>query len=366
MTTESINNQIVIRSPLDVVASVPYLLGFQPGESIVAVFFGDTPSYNVVARIDLKQRPSGQRYPVRGFESLDDYLASGIDRCVRSAIESGANSAQLIAYLPEPPHVILEYLQTVADLINQAGLSIYAQGWVDQGLWFDADKWFTPSAHDNPGEAISDASRTQCSWVAQGASYLPNRDSLWDLIRGTPTQLAEDVLAGHRAGNHDWYQYAGSWRIRRKIENQLFAYITAAVVDQLQRDEYATWMLALWDRRVREPLLWRLAAYLFEGDLQPAEARRAMDRLCFLVRNSPASFIAPVASVAATFAWQIGEGPLASTIAEHGLNDDSANVMCGLVWQAVNQGLHPGGWTASLQAMTLRQLRGTQSKIRSA
>ena len=365
MTTESIPPNIVIHSPLDVVSSVPYLLGFQPGESIVTVFFNDEASYVVAARIDLRRGPAGQRYPA-SYDSVNDYLCAGIDRCVRSAIDAGATGVQLIAYLPEPPHLILEYLDTVTRLISAFDLPVMARGWVDQGRWFDAEKWLSLAVHDDLGEVIDTASEAACSWIVQGSGYLKDRDSLWEIIRGAPTELANDIAAKHRSGDHDWYQYAGSWRVRRKIENHLFAYVTSAVVDRLELDEYATWLLGLWDRRVREPLLWRLATYLAHGETPTEDAHRAMDRLCFLVRNAPPTLISPIASVAAAFAWQIGNGALSTTIAEHGLNDNPNNVLCGLVWQAVCQGVHPNEWTTPLCAMTLRQLRGTHTKIRAS
>lgn len=359
MTTESIQpNVLVARRPLDIVASVPYLLGYQPHDALVAVFFTSELRHAVTACVQLGPDSLTDSHPDTPAGQL---LYAGVARVFHAAADRDACNVQLVLYSERPLAELESLLDWVRELASEVEMHELASGWVRGTQWFNAQ------AIDPLGESISSASAAAATWVLHGTNYLPDRESLRGLFAGEPTELSREVEQLRCGPNTNrWKKELEFYRTRRQVENELYDYLTAQTVSALKPLRFGRWLMALKDRRVREPLLARMVRYLRTVGRNENEARRAMDRVAFLVRNAPADLAPAVSSVAAAYAWLIGDGALAAVAAERGLAEDSDHILCSLVWQAVAAGMHPAEWSQMLTSLTLRQLRSAQPPSRDA
>jgi hypothetical protein len=331
---------------------VPYLLGFAPTSSIVLVFFDVDQRHVLTARIGWPT-PADLSQPC---------LALVIETC-RSARGNGADGAQVVLYPPasRPPSLHTETVCAVADSMRGTEIALRCLGTIADGFWRDL--------LDLPGQAeqLNDSGLSaSCQWVANGISYLPDRQSLVERIDGDPTTTCIRLTAALQVSGGEGYAPAMSRaRDRRAIEDAIYNYLLPADIPptldtpdvqlQLPPDAHILrWALALADRRIREPLLWRFAQVTPETD---GAGRQALAGLSLLVRHTPDPVIAALASCAAALAWQQGNGALAQIAAERGLKADPRNVLCKLVFKAVEQGVHPSIWVEMLNSMTLHELR---------
>lgn len=347
---------LVLRGQAQVAASVPYLLGFQPTESIVAVFASARGRHVLTARLDLPE-------PVIEPAALFDALMSA---CAQ-AEQHGAKHASFILYPPESsvgpelPAVVTALRAAVGEsALSLEGISTVHRGSVRDEL--------------DPNRQVSvlrDATlATEAQWVARGASFESSRLDLEARIGGPETDLAHAVASFIAARPVGWTrELVKNARVRRALEDQIVEHLfvtadSAALGERLETPEFpdaatlAAWAVGLTDSRVREPVLWRLAEGYPEAEHRAFEVQHSMlMTMCALVRNVPPDNAAPFASCVAAYSWQLGNGALARIAADHGLAAHPDNVLCRLVSEAVGSGVHPQVWLEMLGSMSLKELR---------
>jgi hypothetical protein len=383
MTTQPAQPKLVLRSAVDVAASIPYLLGFAPDDSVALVFFDADYRHVLTARIDWPPH-------VADFEGCLDLV---IDTC-RNAIENGADQAQIVLYPPTsvPARHVRNAAAAVDGALQGTGVAVISVGSVADGFWLDLGDPLATRANVNDRGASA-----AFQWVANGVSYLPDREAVVDRIDGEPTPVAARLADRlNREDINKFIPNTASAKHRRALEEAIYGYLfptrlsadldSPALPITLPNDsQILGWALALADRRIREPLLWRFAQMY--GDRAPDTdhaLKEALAGLSLLVRNTPDEVVGALASCTAALAWQQGNGALAQIAAERGLkaktdsndsndNNDSnsrdgrsssnvRNVLCDLVFKAVEQGVHPSIWVEMLNSMTLQELRSGQSR----
>ena len=96
-------DSVVVRSPEDVLALVPSILGFQPEESLVLVSNGpDTGCFH--ARTDLPSDPK--------------LLELALETLVRASMRTGASKAMAVAYTDDVG-LALEAVERLYDLLEE-------------------------------------------------------------------------------------------------------------------------------------------------------------------------------------------------------------------------------------------------------
>lgn len=347
---------VKLRSPLDITTSIPYLLGFAPAESVVMVFFREADRRLVVTgRVDYPRVPAGE--------------GSVLARCshvYRSAAAAGATAVHLAIYPPLDRSLSEtdSLCRGLCEAADSVGLTAWSCGAVACGSWFD---FFTGDIEGVPIDGTGD--EVACSFIAHGRSYLADRQSLESCVIGPATELAAAVskcIDGYE--QFEPVPHLGTPGERRRIEDAMFKFLTERTPARMQTPPESAphvpiltgWMLALADRRVREPLLRRMAMATGKGASEhPIDVWRdgAIQRMSWMARNSPLELGAPVAASLAAFSWQIGNGALAMIAAQHALNCDPSNVLAGLIQEAVSRGVHPDIWVGMLESLTLSELR---------
>jgi len=360
MTTQPAHSELpAITSPADVAASVPYLLGFQPANSIVMVFRNNHKSQlALTVRLD---------FPSPGRECTDEAaILSQINHCARTAIAAGADEVDVVGFPGRDTGARRALLARVCEVVSDWGVQLMSWGVVIDGQWTDfSDPDSRPVALDTAGV------RAQVNWVGQGVSYVASREDLHASVVGDATALSLEVLGRIEPAFADrGLPPRTNSAARRRVEDSIVEFLSAApevgslaVGEEPGSETLARWYLSLFDRRVREPILWRLATMDQLGDQPKAVVDwrgSALERLTWLVRNCPAQIGAPVSSVLAAFAWQCGSGALAMIAAENAVACDSRNILGSLVLQATRAGAQPGLWRATLASMTLGELRSSR------
>lgn len=357
MSTQPIEPvDLILRGQTQVAASVPYLLGFQPTDSIVAVFASTQGRHVLTARLDL---PDPLIQPAALFDAL-------MSVCAR-ADQQGARHACFILYPPESsasPDVPV-VVSTLQAAVGESTLSLEGISTVHRGLVRDE---LDPARQ---ASVLRDAGlATRAQWMARGASYEASRVTLEARIGGPATPLAQHVesfIASQTAG---WSRsVVRNARVRRLLEDEILDYLLLSsdrvTLGQGAADSelpcaatLAGWAVGLSDSRVREPVLWRLAQGCSGAVSREFENEHSLlMAMCALVRNVPGKYAAPMASCVAAYSWQLGNGAMARIAADHGLAADPDNVLCRLVAEAVKSGVHPDVWLEMLASMSLRELR---------
>ena len=351
-----------ITGPSGLVAAVPFLIGFEPAESVVLVFTR-SPSGTVVLclRVDL---------PSDGAEAVTQ-LISEVRRTVRRAIGLGARldrvqTAIFSADASRLPH---------ADLV--AGLSrvLAAEGLdVAEGLCVHADRWWSFSCSDGccpgTGHASNDAWGVKAAFdlVTAGLGYVANRAALARQLAPDPGLMmaADEIAAALATCRQHRDSGRADTRWRREIEDGLLAWLCCTrsaqapeTAEAPHERTLALWACSLSDSRVREPILHRL---LFEGGARHRSRRLtgARTALIDMVRRVPVPEVAPVAAVLAAIAWQQGDGAFARMAGERALAADPRNTLARLVLDAASSGVPPSEWELLMGRFTPAMLRGSR------
>ncbi|MEI6620703.1 MAG: DUF4192 domain-containing protein [Actinomycetes bacterium] len=357
------SSPIRLGSPIDVVASAPYLLGFAPANSVVLVFFQQHSNLLVVTgRVDFPAVPADEGAV---FAQCRQVFAS--------AQGAGATAVHTIVY--PPPGAGQDRARTLGRrlcaMADAADIAVFSSGVVMGNRWYDA------SEPDCPGVQFDPTTTTVAAgFVSRGVSYLPDREALRDLVVGPQTELAGEARAA-LMGREPLPGLPNATRSadRRAIEDAIISHLLApnaadgkSCAEPMDPRTLACWAIALADRRIREPVLRRMASCIEQNSAERLDEhwqQRALDRLCWLVRNTPDEVAAPISATLAAVSWQAGNGALALIAADHALMCDSTNNLADLVETAVGRGVPPSVWISLLTSMTLAELRSGRSPRRS-
>lgn len=390
-------NPISLRSPADVVAVLPYQLGYHPDDSLVLVALRER-AVLFVGRIDLP--------PHEAVEEAADVLLPPV-------LREGPDAVLLVAYETRTGDG-RPLLDVVRHRLRRAGLQVLDRVVVRGGRWFGIDcagpccpvaGLPLPAPADSPGVS---------EFVGLGVSPLASRAMLADLVGADPdrTPAVAEALAA-RSGDPD----PRSLLARRFAALSLWAVVlglrgpsgddrlsptglrpdqVAVLVESLRdvalRDALVAWLCpgslpadclsddladavrtclptSGWDGR-------QVPAAADEGGAGPDRgldggldgapdsgldrgpdsgldggpdggrvlvARRFLARLQDLVRAVPDEHAPPMLTVVANLAWWLGDGALARTCLERALESDPDYRLALLLEHMVDLGIRPAG-----------------------
>lgn len=354
MTTQPAEHEtLVVRDPIQLAASIPYLLGFVPDSSIVLTFVGGRGVHLLTVRLDLPASTADSRSFAAAFDLI----------CAR-ALRDDAHSLSAFIYPPTDDATvdIDDVISMVIEACERGRLTLLNVHSVNQGVCHDE------LDRNAVGVVLADTGlSTAAEWVARGVSYQGSREELSSWVHGSDGSYPIEVRGYIDRQEPEWdCSITRNRAARRSIEDDIVGYIERFGSQSATPDfapaalprvaTLASWVVALSDSRVREPVLWRLAESTRVGD-GSGQSRRMLDVMCLLLRSTPRRDAASLASCVAAFAWQCGNGAVADIAANHGLAADPQNVLCRLVSEAVGAGVHPSVWVEMLRAMTLDELR---------
>ena len=315
-----------VKTPHDLLAAVPFLIGYHPSNSLVLISV-KADALEMAMRIDFPINPPDGAYAL---------LASHLKR-------DHADGALLVAYEPEGIEAGPEVLRNAADAVAALEIPIRELMLVRNGRWRSllcSDENCCP-ADGNPIEDFQN-SRITAEQVANG-KVLPFSDSDGLTHSISPTLFAKDI---------NWNAQVIGFRVDPDAAN----------LNELQRDG-AESVLLLADIYMQQgfckdyDLIARVLGRLTDVQVrdfalgchteESLNAYWAMWR--DLLRIAPPKFVAPVASLFAAIAYENGEGALAHRALDRAIDDEPEYSLSRLLRRVFSSGWPPSGF-AQLRA----------------
>lgn len=307
-----------VTSPHDLLNALPFLIGYHPTNSLVLLSVKDDV-LEMAMRID---------YPINPSDGTFKLLASHLRR-------DGSDGALAVAYEPTNIRDGETISARLADAISAIDLPIRELILVRDGRFRSLlcnDLTCCPPE----GSLLPDfgSSRIAAEQVSQGR-ILPFDDE---------AGLAASISALPKAKDFDWFEKVSQFEIEENAPN----------LNQLQRDG-AEAILTLADFFISEgnctdnDLIARVLGRLTDVQVrdyalgchseETAENYYAMWRT--LLKLAPAGFIAPIATVFASIAYERGEGALAHRVLDCAFIDDADYSLAKLLRRVFSTGWPP-------------------------
>jgi hypothetical protein len=312
-----------LTSPHDLLAAIPFLIGYHPQDSLVLVALKDE-AVGMAMRVDMPVGVSAEGY---------DLLASHF-------LRDGADGAFIVAYVGEgavdPENVLIN---TSAALVR-AGIDI-KESLIVRDNRFCSLICSDPTCCPPEGSAVPDlgSSRIAAEHVIAGHPMpFENVDGLVQSIAALPSSFesvwadevqafwvssdSEEIQELQRDGATAIIDLVGEYREGRGAEDRELA---ARVIGRLS------------DIQVRD---FALGSHTDES----ADCYWAMWR--DLLRIAPRGFVAPIACLFAAMAYERGEGALAHKGLDRGLGDDDQYSLAHLLRRVFTAGWPPQSFSA--------------------
>jgi len=288
-----------LRTPGALVASLPYLLGFQPADDLVAVWIKD-------GKILVTQRAD-----------LDLSLSVPEEFC-RALADKNPDEVVLVAY----GAISFEQSLSLSKAANKVA-KVRDIMWVRDGRYASLmckDLQCCP-LEGRPIE-IGDGAE----FVAEGKAPLLSRETLVGLLKPR-----------------------GTVRLKPLPKEGIESYRDDALLRFDNREPKAAELRemsrSLQDIRVRDTLLWEASQ---EGYNLPG----LYERLCSVLRATHPDDAAPVATTTAIVAWQQGDGASANVACDYARKANPDYSLLTLIETALRAGLPPTSWSASMKELT--------------
>ncbi|MFI9817073.1 DUF4192 domain-containing protein [Saccharothrix variisporea] len=322
--TTSVNVAGDVRTPGELVAALPHLIGFHPTESVVLVVLVGQ-SVEQTLRADLPD-PVHDR---RAADHLAAPLRQYPNRRRAVALVVGGGRGDPPERLPRE-HLVAHVEASLAEVGVPVTCAIWTPATAKDAPWFNyhdlGDEGTVPDPTTTTLAAMS---------VAKGLITYPNRDSLADTLNPDPeedltrrSQALDRLVAEHRALAHD------DPTTLRRHHALVHAEITRARDRKrpLTDAEVAALTFALSDLVVRDASL---------GYAVGEHARDAETLWAELTRASPLPERAEPATLLAFSAYIRGDGAYASIALDRALEAQADHRLATLLHMALEKGLPP-------------------------
>ena len=314
---------LVIRDAADLASAVPYMLGFHPSDSLVAIGCGGTGG-SCALRYDLTLTPAAARH-------LTGVLAS-----------HAFTRAMLVAYGPEAEAAPAVTLASRA--LREARIEVHEAIRVHEG------RFWSYLCDDSccQGRGLT-ATALAARAVLDGKVALPGRDALAATIEPLPDPVRSAVLRETRL-------------VGGKVAVPEGLALVRELAGRLARGdpppslpETARLTVALAELRVRDEAWVRI---------DPGALPDHLEFWRHVLRRTASSLLAAPASLLAYCAFLSGEGGLANLALDLAERADPEYSMAGLLRQAIHAGMHPSAAVIGLTPEELADAYGDPPELR--
>lgn len=319
-----------IKSPADLLALVPCILGFHPQDSLVLVVLaGEGGALH--ARIDLS--------------ADEDELGDGIASLLTAVRRAEARQVALIAYSDEA-WLAEEAVDRLDEALFDAGVDVRAMIRADGHRWYslDCDEDCCPVGGE-PYDLSSHPITAQ--YVLDGRVTFGSRRELADSLIGNDTDDIEAVAA---AADEAMRRFQGAARhplgmdlpegarqhlvaegfwVRSRVRRFL------ATQEPLDADEAGRMAVAIVNIEVRD-VAW--------SEMTRANARTHIELWRDLVRRTPIDLVAAPAALLGFASWLAGDGALAWCAVERCQEAEPDYSLAALLTQALTAAVPPSTW----------------------
>lgn len=314
MSTETTQTGAVFkaRTPEDLLAVVPAVLGFHPEESLVMLTFGGSRSFH--ARVDLPDEP--------------EHVRTVVDTLLAPALRHRPDTVLFVAYSTDALRAAATALRA-SDVFDAHGFAVIKPLRSDGTSWFHVRRGEDPErAEPHPYDVSTHALTAQT--VLEGRVTLASRAAV-------AASLAEDPAASE-AVLQAWLEQReqptpDQVEVRAIVATGLAA---AAGARRLSDREVARLAHACLDPTVRD------AAW---SDLRRETVEEQLDLWREVVVRTPDALVAGVAAVLGFAAWLAGHGALAWCAVDRSLEVDAECSLARLVADLLQAAVPPTAWS---------------------
>ena len=355
--------QMRLRGPADVVAVLPYQLGYHPQDSIVVVALHDR-AVGLIERLDL---PASEHVDEAARVLVGPLLRDRPEAVLLVGYETAEGSSR-------------PALDALRGQVMEADLDVLDRLFVRNGRWYSIDCADTCCPPEGVPVQAADTPAV-AEYVGLEVSPLTGRSAITDLVAADPTLAAAvgAALDGLGVPDPDLSDSGptvtglsdAARRLRALSGWAVVCDVTtgAAEVEDLDPAQIAVLVLSLEDVALRDGLVaWLCPGSLPLDSLPPdlldalrctlptpswhlaspdgataIAGRRLVARLQSLVRSVPDEHATPALTVLANLAWWQGDGALARTCLDRALEAVPGYRLARLLERMLDLGVRPGG-----------------------
>jgi hypothetical protein len=360
--SRGMSTTIHLSGPSDVLAVLPYQLGFYPRESLVAVSLRGT-RVGLVQRIDLPP---------------PEHVGDAVGAMMAPLRKDRPRSVLLIGFE--------EHEGQCRAMLDEMAAACVADGVeVTDRFVVRGERWFSPDCHRRccptgglplpaPGEVPAVA-----EFVGRGICPLPDRRALaerlepsWPLMGSELSALADDWLALRREATDPGVDELDEYRateldiwaqvlwaednpesVQAPLPSKDLAILAVSLTDVDLRDALIAWLCpGTLARELIDPMLLRqmrgtlgqqpwLDGQIRDKDQVVVALQRIQQRLCEICAALPDQWAVPALTVLATFTWWRGDGALTRVAIDRALGIDPCYRLAKLLERMVDLAIRP-------------------------
>jgi hypothetical protein len=308
--TETPPTSLVARSPEDLLAMVPIVLGFAPADSVVMLTFGAEHTFH--ARVDLPP----------GADDVDEM----VEALLEPARRNGVRRVVFVLYA-DKSWVPQRAWSGLRRGCREAGIEVLEALWADGRRWYpllggdrrirELGVRYDIAAHPFAAQAVVDGRVTHAS-----------RDELAALLDTEPTRAATVSRLVDEVPAPADLRTEGSW-----VDGMVRRHVAEGTLPD--DADVARLLRAMTVKRLRD------AAW---SSLTRADAQRHVDLWVEVLRRTPTPFVPPVATLLGFAAWQCGQGALAWCAVDRCAEVDPDYTLMTYLASALTNALPPSVW----------------------
>ncbi|PZF80390.1 hypothetical protein C1I92_26470 [Jiangella anatolica] len=299
---------MVVRTPDELIAALPHLLGFKPDESIVFVpMRSDIP----VARVDLPTTPIDRELVWR-------YLRDAFSRY------GGTRASVGIVCVTDDRTYADVVGREFADRLDSIGIGTQMRLWANDSHWSDLDSGESGLQTESARERI--AAMTVLAGQAQPAA---SRGSLATSLVGDREPVAKLLPQAREAARLSTPRAESRWALGRLNQFHANGHL-------LSDGDAARLLVAIVSIPIRDRLL---------DDMNRSATGSHVALWTDMTKRAPDEVRAAPASMLAFASWQNGNGAMAWCALDQ-VPQDKPYSLAGVVATAVQTGMHPREWEA--------------------
>lgn len=306
-----------LQGPDELIAAVPYLLGFHPRESVVLVWVTDG-TVTLTQRFDLADMPRTAEEAIPVLQAGSYVQATAVIVLLYTDEVPNAQSLTWLTGLGASDVEVIDLIHTVGDRWWSLGC--------EQECCPPHGREIDPVLHE----------RIAADFVLAGVVAYADRSDLVHEVDVDPILMEATIAAlGDVSSQPPAALLKTCLRQWRRVQRQ----------QQIGARACAVHIAALRDVQTRDRLGWQLAHL----------DRTSLLAVCWLLRivlrSAPPGDIAPIATISGIAHWLAGDGARAMACLERALADDPTYVLGQLIAQTLRAGLPPAQWREMLRAI---------------
>jgi len=318
-----------LRDPIDVLAAIPYVIGYQPTNSVIVIGMRGKRLV-FTARVDLLAAGA----PPRDVREQVDHLVSIV-------LRQDATGVLLVGF--GPADRVGPIVAGLREAYRRAGLAVLEALRAADGRYWSylcSDPVCCPS-EGSPYDV--NASPVPAQWTVAGRVALPDRETYENQIKPIGGVSRISVRQATRRADERLFELIARPPDEQTVEKALMAAGTCAIDEAIERqrdgrrldDEEVAWLTVVLASIPVRDVAW---AHI-SGPVEALERHRAL--WLDVMRRAEPDLIAAPASLFAFAAWRCGEGSLARLALERVLDEEPDYNMAVLLHNALIHGLPP-------------------------